>query len=74
MTAYKCDRCGKFYSLEDYENMLGNMDNRGLKCPCVITASGRGRCVGQLRYDGKLDLCPDCTTALAEWVNPKEEE
>lgn len=74
MTAYKCDRCGKFYSQEDFENMLANMENRGLKCPCVITASGRGQCRGQLRYDDRLDLCPDCTMTLAEWVKPKEEE
>ena len=70
MTAYKCDRCGKFYSQEDHENMLGNMENRGLKCPCIINASG----IEQLRYENKLDLCPDCTTALAEWARPKEEE
>jgi len=67
MTAYKCDRCGKFFSQEEYENMLRSMENRGLKCPYVVTGIGRG-------YDDRLDLCPDCATALAEWVKPKEEE
>ena len=70
MTAYKCDRCGKFYSQEDHENMLGNMENNGLKCPCIINASG----IEQLRYENKLDLCPVCTMTLTNWLLTGEGE
>lgn len=71
MKAYKCDRCGKYYSREDHENGIRRIEeNYSLRPLYITTAPGRKA----EPYDYTYDLCPNCTIALAEWVKPKEEE
>ena len=71
MKAYKCDRCGKFYSQEDHENAILYMEEKySLMYLYITTPPGRNA----KPYDYTYDLCPNCTMALAEWLNLKEEE
>lgn len=71
MKAYKCDRCGKFYSQEDHENGICRMEeNYHLRRMYITTAPGRKA----EPYDYTYDLCPICAMAFAEWLKPKEEE
>lgn len=71
MTAYKCDRCGKFYSQEDHENGILRMEeNYSLRPLYVTTAPGRKA----EPYDYTYDLCPNCTMALSNWVLQSKEE
>ena len=71
MTAYKCDRCEKFYSQEDHENGILRMEKKYSLRPLYITTAPVRKAEP---YDYTYDLCPNCAMTLAEWARPKKEE
>ena len=57
MTAYKCDRCGKYYSKR--------VDRTVVLC----TTSIIGADDEILSYKNSIDLCPVCQDQLERWLN-----
>lgn len=61
--AKKCDRCGKLY--EFYKGI--KLTPKGNAYICVDFVSG-GNC-GGIGVSKRFDLCKECMTDLAKWMN-----
>ena len=58
MLARKCDRCGQFYDAPKDDEV----------CGFVWLTGGGGTSFKN------VDLCPDCTDKLSDWLEPSEEK
>lgn len=60
--AFKCDRCGKFFTKEDFESHYGDDRNAYY---LLNTLYG---CASENIYD----LCVDCYKELKDWMEGKK--
>lgn len=62
--AYKCDRCGKYYSENKTKLTGGN---------CKNEVFGHVNIKGRFNWYKSYDLCDDCVRELFEFLNDKKE-
>lgn len=60
--ALKCDRCGKFFQIDDMERLHGNDE----KVYYLVKRLGGG-----VHRDEMYDICPDCYDQLKCWMEGK---
>lgn len=65
-SARKCDRCGKLY--EHYDRKVDGMDINGIS----LVESGEFCGSHTQKTKMYIDLCPECLTQLAEWLEGGE--
>ena len=58
MEAFRCDRCGAYFSVNDAFWKAGNG-------PTTVSGLYRYDSVGNRR---NIDICPDCYKSLVDWM------
>lgn len=72
MKAYKCDRCGKFYSYDEFvKHSASSKDSNPFKKGQRPILTVRNQDSYEIKYcpEGaiRLDMCPDCTHSFMRW-------
>ena len=67
--AYRCDRCGTYYTYDDFdaEYMIKHPREEKPGYDYVYLAA-------KVKNPIKVDLCPKCTKAINKWLNTKGEK